>query len=881
MIRKDLERFLAAILEHDLCGEDQLLEVQRKEFSFGKFLKKPLPFDFATAELTGSLPQSIPQLLYTINDETDKTYEKIRLSLSRPIQDRNMFVAVASSGVGKTHSAYTLGHKCFLSVIRIGVSDNLFTGGAQMFSLPWSVFRNKLEQLLRVHTEDVFLRARTAYLLLNILVSSYFFASLAVIQYGKDQGLSIELIRLLLLRFFRNGISDEIIADIYQSYLEKLDCNDFSNIYTDLSKFNSMKDYEDKISCELRSKSQELMKQFQERPFMVFAFDEVQILLDKHPKLFIQNEEYLKDRENQNNPNSVSFNHYRSLFYGFTCLCQEFLSQNSIGIYFMGTDFSISKLDKLNCMSLCRANLKKVNVNSYFSRNDMVALLERYFDFPENFFQDNEVNALLNSFSGRPYYFANFVFDGMTAQKFLNSEKKVVKSLFLDFLKESLEELQEYIKDNLEIFFNSYNALSVHSHKNNRALLPILIKYVLCGNGHLPLDRNALHEAVTKRVIPVTGEMIQKKSSITLQKVEPCTFDVIRSYLLDNLKSYFDYYLLLITESVRDEKGKVAETAVAYYIVLSVLKEESRSIKIFDLLKSMTIVEERTLSKYWKVLKNVSCCATEVVDLKSLMPQLKAKIAGSTELNLFVHSTKKYDTSLLLINFDNDMGLDLAFVGLTKAKNFRLVAIQSKNHDNGGVRDALKTLSPGLQYLTNKERKSLQHLQQKEVITKAKNDGIFSKKWYPYNNWIENNPDLASHWIRIAAVSQIPSLVDFEHIYEKVPKTFLQSEEKFAYSKECLSMLTDSPLIVVSFKSPNWLNPHIQDLFVPITDGTIGKPRKYIEYLPVAYNAWKQIFIKSFEDEEEIQSEKEVIENEKEYEDNVENSNSEDEKIPS
>jgi hypothetical protein len=206
----------------------------------------------------------------------------------------------------------------------------------------------------------------------------------------------------------------------------------------------------------------------------------------------------------------------------------------------------------------------------------------------------------------------------------------------------------------------------------------VLIKSILCGNGKLQLTRNALHEAVTQRLIPVSTTFNDEETvgELDLAPIEPTSYKMISRFLLNRLResTWLNYYLQLIAELIRDEKGKVAEEVLAYYISLSVLSSPSSSLSLFDLLKPFYPYDEKNISGYWKTAHSISCTATKVVNVKSLK-----KNERKLDLDLLVEKENSYYTDRVFFNPDESMGLDLCFVGTGSNCKPKLITVQCKN----------------------------------------------------------------------------------------------------------------------------------------------------------------------------------------------------------
>lgn len=148
------------------------------------------------------------------------------------------------------------------------------------------------------------------------------------------------------------------------------------------------------------------------------------------------------------------------------------------------------------------------------------------------------------------------------------------------------------------------------------------------------------------------------------------------------------------------------------------------------------------------------------------------------DLRYLINNDLSYNNEIILWNFDQEMGIDMAFLALNDG-NVRLVAMQSKSGNQSGLSKAILTLSPGLQYLSNNQRLYLITGNKDEKAVKCSR----SPKRTNYENFMLDHPQLSDNWIRVSLTNSKP---DYE--YEK--NLFSDELDKKDYLKSRLYMLT-------------------------------------------------------------------------------------------
>jgi hypothetical protein len=829
-----LTKFCECIRENDLVTREQSLCRQRANTGLGDFLIKPLPFDFASSVMSSNtVPVYNSQLLHTVNDSSNILFSLMKGSLREVAQNRRIVATAAPSGTGKTHLAHSLGRKCFVSVIRVAVSDNTING--KMLALPWVKLMHAIELMQQSVRNEPFHLARAAYLLIELLLAVYYQVTVEVIKLGVSWNLEIVDVRELLLRFFRNRTSDAIVADVFEEKLRGLFPSKTPS-ETQLNEFS--KEIDDYI---LTSKTKFNNINFEESfRYLVFCFDEVQLLLDQKPGLFIQQSLYQTWKAD--GTAEIAESDRRPFFYGFSSQLQQFLCVHQIGIFLTGTNFSIANLErKGNVLSVYRGKTELFKIDTYLGIKEMITLFGFYYNFPASFFNSEDIKGCLTPFIGRPRFFVEFLLACIPEchDQFLKNGE-IDKIAFIQFCVLKKQSLESYIEGDMRTFFNSYKPIPNADHLTVKSLLPRLVRDVLCGTGKLYLTKDAVVEAISERVIPIAGskkpfqtadrsiaENSEKIEVVDLAEVEPTTFIQIRSYLKTQVKSEKNYILGLIYEALKDEKGKLAELMFCYYVSLTVLETDEKP-RLYDLLSPLFPYRSTSQLEYIRDLRGWMCSASCVIDVAKYKKNYSEEITCELELFDAIIEREKgislsSSSSLIFYNFDEHMGIDIAFVCADNAGSKRLTTFQSKNWGEGGLKAALETLSPGLQYLNKTQRTQAFRGERFEKISGTPGNGHQSVKWKNYFNWIEANKAnqdrsfYCKDWIRIALIATIPTESDYSFIHSQLKKDFktkiqnisFRVRDRRSYYHHCLKLetnMTTSPLFVLSYNSLHWLD---------------------------------------------------------------------------
>ena len=210
-------------------------------------------------------------------------------------------------------------------------------------------------------------------------------------------------------------------------------------------------------------------------------------------------------------------------------------------------------------------------------------------------------------------------------------------------------------------------------------------------------------------------------------------------------------------------------------------------------------------------------------------------------LRAFLHDGKIDDT-IILINVNKMMGLDVMFVVSDDLGSQRLVAAQLKNVGQITCAEVTKALHPGTQHLLNNQRDAIlqRKSKSKDVISMFNNPGSGSFAWHDFIQFHEKYPQLTSNWIRLAVVARdINSNVHrfartgiFEWLKKKFPissrVSFLQ---EYNSSRQTYY---DSPIYFLSLNSASWLTGEIRGMFVSPSDDAMTVVANLHVWIPVS-----------------------------------------------
>jgi hypothetical protein len=117
-----------------------------------------------------------------------------------------------------------------------------------------------------------------------------------------------------------------------------------------------------------------------------------------------------------------------------------------------------------------------------------------------------------------------------------------------------------------------------------------------------------------------------------------------------------------------------------------------------------------------------------------------------------------YFLDTILVNFNQLMGVDLAFV-VRRSKEcplavpeYRLVVIHSRDRECAQLSDMLKRLNPATQYLGNSERLAV--LRGDQSFPLPRRSLYLSPHWSNYQSFMANHEELQSNWIRIGLTAR-------------------------------------------------------------------------------------------------------------------------------
>jgi hypothetical protein len=363
----ELNIFARAIIANDMGGD--LLEKHRH--MFGLCIKNILPVD------TVSYPHQcifFSQLIETRGDIGKKIYKKCCSCFSAEAQDQAIFSASAASGTGKTHGVYAAGKYLLSLVLRVGSSSDEINGGAELSS-PWDelvkIIKNIVVHYNRQYNVDNVMDlplemskecAHFAYMCIKMLVCCYVAVSIDALR--TSPSLTPSQQRELILRFHRNGRSEDLVRDRFISELELNRNQNTTECYLLLpekmeSFFTGLKE-----SIELSTHQ------------ILICFDEINALKDHFPSLFIHSDAYAENEESDPKDDNI----HRGLLYAVACCMVALSKATKWAMLMTGTAFSLTQFScSSQGLSPVRGCVETVSPEMMLDVPDMHALLQHYF----------------------------------------------------------------------------------------------------------------------------------------------------------------------------------------------------------------------------------------------------------------------------------------------------------------------------------------------------------------------------------------------------------------------------------------------------------------------------------------------------------------------
>lgn len=822
-VTSSIKLFVEKLIE-DIPERDKRLENQRNKVC--NYLKNPLPLDSSAGRIILHT-----QELKSVGDDAERFFKQISMSTAKSAQDRCVFCVAATSGIGKTHLAYATGKLLTTIVIRVAKKPD----PCHPYSAPWSLLARNIKKL-DTETRGA-VDPTLALMYVKLLICCYVDATLIALEHGKSLELSTEQLRELALRFNRNGTVESIVRDLFE-----MQCEHIMNFRVEAA-LTFTTDYRKLID-------DRFLRLFPSEKLLL-CFDEIQELLGKFPKLFVRNSRYLSDEP-------LTIKNRRDLFYGVSCAMESFTRSCNWAVYMTGTHLSISKLYEENGVSnsLLRNRLNKFAVkSSLMNRRDMKDMIQFYWEIPDTVFTDDVMDAL-EKFSGRPYFFIEGAFTNIYVETCDNNVITAPK--LLNILSDSLKIIQDIINDKIHGIFLSNKPIVGAGDKTVRALIPALIKSIICGSGELYLRGDPdISQAIIGGVI-LSSAAQEEGGHVNIKDSEPLVFAALTTYISEDLP--IERLMTLVLNQIHDESGATAEEMFVYWAALTAFKYmKKKRTAYIPLGKLLDQLFDGASEDYPKDLLNMyKFTATKVLDIEG------ASLIGHLNIVNDPNDASKIvsiNTDTVFFKIDESSGVDIAFVVEAEAEAeaggaFKLVAIQSKNNRSITVKEVLMTLSPGLQYLRNDYRELVVFGTNKKKTLSKRESGIEGKSW---KNWYEfcsrYDSSIGNNWIRIALVSRRVDGVIHKYIADKkylerdvkktsdlvwtflrVNSTILRREERAERAKLASQL---SPLLFLSLSSTQWLTPDLKNRFVNVNadDGGMTFPTKGKEskcWIPVS-----------------------------------------------
>eukprot|EP01031_Cornospumella_fuschlensis_P028713 gene28713-34661_t len=674
----------------------------------GEALIHSLPIDTATS----GKPVLEPQLMICEGLNESQWLKTIRDSCFSDKQQATFLVASAASGCGKTNGAYAVGKidsgtNTILSiVIRVAEPYNGI-GGRPSLSKPF----NYLDSLLDAHMRQChhmqqcseLLPDQKSQALRSIADNALKLIKLWLVTYVKVTLDAIDAApntvreeqQELCLRFHRNGVAEDIIEREFQQLVSQLSLvqDDCTNQHVTGQVVELEGDKIDQLLSDIASRAE---------PFTIFlCIDEAQILLNKCSGLFFTKVQYEQTDLDTLQPSS-------DLFYGVCVALCGFNQKYKWAVYLTGTAFSMVRFRKTSDdYSPLHGSTLAIRPTTTFNRQQMQSILSYYWRWEDGTFQDEEVIQCLNLCVGRPLIFVRVIFHPLYCSLFdqpLLTE--LSKQHLIECIQSNEEKMSCTIYQMMQGLINrNIRILPTDETRTSRSFLPHLVKALMFEDGKLNICRSDhFEEAISSGLIPLVAKDVQENETFCLYD-EPLVRRGLQRALDEELLSSARGRGLLhvmrsLVEMEHESKGTVAERAFAVH-----------------------------KATQWRANDDAKHpCALRVFEQAGL--SLASKSA-------------KLNEDVIVYDFPGKMGADLAFVVWSPADALqKLVIVQSKSKKEGTLAEAVVTLHPGTQYLTNFQRESLLNSQRKSQSFMHVTAGAGSTAWKDYVQFCRSYPGI-------------------------------------------------------------------------------------------------------------------------------------------
>lgn len=844
-ITQQIELFANKILRCDIRHD--LLRYQQA--TFGKFIKQSIPVDTASK----SCPIPFTQLMKSVGNFDEEVLDQLNINSMQDRQNYKLMCVAGASGMGKTHLAYSIGRKRSCNIIRVCEPGS---GLRNSLSLPWFSAYNLILSVLSVSSSDPKVdRAQSAMRVVELLLFCYVEATCIASQCAENPNDKRELI----LRYHRNTISEGHIYSLFETQLQLLRRDDNHYLLDD----EQCRRYFDEVS---KLANKELDKG------LVLCLDEILVLAKLCEDTFCPNATDTSQREtieqaqtngtqiHMEDGEMVDFDANRGLLYLTLCCVRSICYDRGWTSFVTGTSASLRKfrIHPDNTSSM-RGSTISHGPNQLLTVNDMIDLLQHYFHWDSTAFSE-EVRNALQWFSGRPLFFERGVFqpllsyvvDSIDIVSRTVNMKKLSGATLLRVI-EPRTVLQERL---LERFEKVFGAKPIPLRHRTKSLISPLVDALLT-NDQVTFTEQQMEDAILIGLFPISKT---DNSDARLCGLEPLVREALFEYFRSERRPDLESIWLQTLDS--SGKGSQAEMLMARRIALKSLlyrlRNDQRPISLNILLQSLLPPQQHGLLH--EDFQNMYC---HVDTVKSLTDEISdvflRHLVRPRQRKSFSHGfvrmwkdtfrlphadTSKLDYQSILMNIDKDAGVDLCFLVtfdsplIQPDTQCHLVALKVTTQGEGTLNDALISIHPGTQYLTNDQRQYfIRHFTGTAEPTFPRershpSAGVGGSKWQRYRDFSQSFPFLCKDWIRVVVVARPIANAVLTAVKELPLVTNSRPELERTHNERLLRSL----IAVVSMKDISGVDHSRLTNVVTGTTGTtsvLSLPTETIHWVPL------------------------------------------------
>lgn len=771
--------------------EDRASALHEQQRRYGAAVRQVLPLDSSSNPRTTDL---LLPLVTTIGDDHERLFRTLlRSGLATDKQARQVVVAAAATGVGKTHSAYAVGRQHLPTVVMRVAYSGVGLDGLAELTKPWAALATELDRaavLSARHAHDFPFRcawAKLAASLMELLLIAYLQISLDMVQQAVLVRSSINpaATRELLLRAHRNGCAETLVRQRFLSLLR--DSTVSTTLITasgeSISMLAATSDVREALWATICARIETHRNAlFEEQnsgsELLLLVWDEASALINRWPQLFVQ-AHALKAGEAALRECEATVSQRRDGFYMAVHLARSLLDGPPLLMLFTGTMVHMEQFDKdVSASSPVRSCLKQFEPAVLIQPEDVWHHLRSYFNIEAGAEADPVLVDLVKLTTGRPLFYSR-LFAGVW-QLLHNAKPPVISitQLALEWKEQVAMESETWMRratlllDGVRLPWapsSTTHALLLHLvdallRDDDRFHLHIPSKDLALARAFVSLGWVPVAIPYRSTDLPVSPRSLQAQLSWDTARNSPFLFDLRQEPLIADvlatsvrarMRNFHELARARVVTGLgsadRVAKGLLAEDVVVVDLCARVHMSKHQLVPAIDLL--LPLMPPAQVAAATHILQGWYTRSRHPVDACS---------SGGDVFKLFMGPDGAVCDDRMLYNLPQAMGIDVAFPVFRQhvmgAPTFKMVVCQLKNTTGSTLQQNCLTLAPGAQFLPNEWRHVLEAFSIADggdELSLERSLPCVSHDWMQYHRAAAELPRwMTQDWIRCAITAR-------------------------------------------------------------------------------------------------------------------------------